>query len=59
MSKHKKFRGMLDLWSIMWANFGTMGKLNRQHTTAELEKWAKNYVNQTYEEDQDWKDLTK
>ncbi|GEM_PF-5837624 len=59
MGKQKRFPWMLDLFTMMWSNFGMMGNINRKINIAELEKWARQQVKQRFEEDQEWKDLTK
>lgn len=59
MGKQKRFPWMLDLFTMMWSNFGMMGNINRKVNIAELEKWARQQVKQRFEEDQEWKDLTK
>lgn len=59
MGKQKRLPWMLDLFTMMWSNFGMMGNINRKVNIAELEKWSRQQVKQRFEEDQAWKDLTK
>lgn len=59
MSKQKNFPWLLDFWTMLWPNFGIGGRLHQRNNLAALEKWAKQYINQRFEEDQEWKDLTK
>lgn len=61
MGKQRKFPWMLDLWTMMWSNFGTgmMGAFHRKNNIAEMEKWVRQQVNQRFDKDQEWKDLTK
>lgn len=63
MKKHNRSDSarnrFFDLVSLMFESLNSYSRWNAQGRSRELEAWAVKKVQETYEEDSDWKDLSR